>query len=209
MILSVVLRAAQPYAAAETFRLASSGYAATPAPEVAPDFSGLKDITFQGGFAHLRIDPRHQPRIFDVPVAFAFKIAEALGGNLLLNCRERRGGNAREYVRADIGETHVYVNRVIMDAQPGLVVREAGMNFRSHLPENLVVREAPLRDGPNKHITGRGDFIEAVLAAYDKASTEAQALITRTALEDLLYGLLVLADGRAIERQVMTMKRTA
>lgn len=197
MSLLAALRAARSYSDAEATRQASFGLL----PEVIPDFSGLPSIIFRDGVADLLIDPRHQPRTFDVPVALVLKAFEAFGGNLLLNSRKRRGGNARAYVRGDIGETHIYINRVIKDAAPGFVVREAGNNFRSHLPEDLVVREAPLRDGPNKHISGRSDFIAAILEAYDKTAAEAKALITRDDLETLLSGLLVLADGRALERQ--------
>lgn len=196
-----VLRAARSYSDAEATRQASFGQL----PEVVPDFSCLKDITFEGGFAHILVDPRHQPRTFDVPVAYVLKTFEAFGGNLLLNSRERRGVDARAYVRGDIGESHTYINRVIMDAPPGFVVREAGTNFRSHLPEDLIVKEAPLRDGPNKHVTGRWDFIAAILDAYERAEDGVRSLITRQGLEDLLSGLLVLADGRAAERQAAIM----
>lgn len=198
MSLLAALRAARAYSVAEATRLASFGQL----PEVIPDFSGLPAITFREGHAHLLIDPRHQPRTFDVPVAFVLKLFEAFGGNLLLNSRERRGGNARAYVRADIGESHTYVNRVIMDVSPGLVVREVGNNFRSHLPEDLVVRDAPLRDGPTKHVNGRPEFVAALLDAYDRADFSTHNLIPRDDLEQLLLGLLALADARASERAI-------
>lgn len=196
MSLPTALRAARSYVAAESSRQASFGTL----PEVLPDFTPFSGITFRDGLAHLLIDPRHQPRTFDPAIAFALKLFEEFGGNLLINCREKRGVYARAYVRADIGSTHIYVNRAIMDAPPGFVVRETGANFRSHLPEHLVVREAPLRDGPNKHISGRADFIEAILTAYDKSDAPTLALISRQDLEDLLVNLFVLADWRAFER---------
>lgn len=203
--LPVVLRAAQHYAELEARRMASFGQL----PQVVPDFSGLKNIALRDGLAHLLIDPRHQPRIFDVPMAYFLKIAEALGGNLLLNSRERRGKEARAYVRLDFGQVGTYVNRVITDAPIGRVVREAGTNFRSHLPEHLHVEEAPLRDGPGKHINGRWDAIEAILTAYDRAGSEAHVTITHQGLEDLLSGLLVLADARASERRMAKAKGVA
>lgn len=201
--LPVVLRAAQHYAKGEAQRLAETG----PTTETIPDFSALANTTFSGGFAHLLIDPRNQPRIFDVPLAYFLKVAEALGGNLLLNSRQARSPKAmgRLYVRLDIGPTHVYVNRIVKDAQIGEVVRERGTNFRSHLPEDLSIREAPLKDGPGKHITGRQDAIGAILAAYERADDHTRSATPRDALESLLNTLLALADARASERLRKTM----
>jgi hypothetical protein len=201
--LPVVLHAAQLYAASEAFRLASLTPATSNRPETVPDFSSFEDLEFTHGAAHFRIDTRNNPRVFDPAIAFFLKIAVALGGNVLLNSRRARTPEFvdRLYVRVDVGGAFVYVNRIIMDAQPGEVVRERGTNFRSHLPENLIVREAPLRDGPRKHVTGRLDAVEAILRAYDQTVDAALSPITRVDLETLLTGLLMVADGRAAERR--------
>lgn len=201
MSLPVVLRAAQHYLQAETRRLTLPAHRA----ETVPDFSALQGVTHNDGAEHLAIDPRHQPRAFDPAVAYFLKISEALGSNLLLNCRRARqpGAMGRLYVRMDSGETHVYVNRIIMDAQPGEVVRERGTNFRSHLPEDLRVDEAPLRDGPGKHIAGRQDAIDAILRLHDAAPEEARAAISRANLERLFRDLINLADQRASDREAL------
>ncbi len=198
MSLPVVLRAAQPYADAETLRLTAPG----PTTDTLPDFSGLPNITYRDGVAHLLIDPKHQARKFDVPMAFVLKIGEALGGNLLLTNRLSRkvGAPGRDYVRLDFGQRGIYANRIVKNPPIGVVVRETGDDFRSHLPEHLTLREAPLRDGPSKHVNGRADAVEAILAAYDKADAATQATISRHGLQALLEALLAIADARAAER---------
>lgn len=195
-----VLHAARSYSDAEATRLASHGHL----PEVTPDFSPFEDMTFESGFALLRIDPRNKPRIVDVPIGFVIKLAEGFGARLLFNSRTRRDHpQARYYGCLDFPSgLRAYLNRIIKDAQPGFVVRERGSNFRSHLPEDLVVVDAPLRDGPTKHVNGRLDAVEATLHAYDQADAATQAFITRTDLEALLHGLLALADARASEREL-------
>lgn len=200
------VRAAQTYSDAESTRQASLGTL----PHVTPEFTIFKDVILNSdGTAKVLIEQGHGERIFDAPVVLFFELAIVLGSRLRLNSRgpDKAAGKDNLYPRLDIpgalGERplNMQVNRIVADPEMGRRVRENPTDHRNHLREGLRTDENPIEYGPGKARTTRWDAIWAILEAYDRASMEDQSVITRTALEDLLSGLLVLADGRAAERQ--------
>lgn len=203
---------AQEYADAETTSLASFGTI----PPTTPKFTTFKAATINpDGTAAISIEPGHGDRLFDAGVVFFFELAIELGAaRLRLNSRgpNKAAGRDNIYPRLDISgrlRLNMQVSRLVADPSPGRRVRENPTDHRNYLREGLRSDENPMAYGPGKARTTRWDAIEAILEAYDRAPEESRAAITRTSLERLLTGLLVLADARASERQMMTMKRTA
>jgi hypothetical protein len=214
-LITDTLRAAQEYYREESKRQASFGLL----PPVIPEFTLFNDVTINhDGTVMLLIEQGFGRHCFDVPVAYVFEIAMALGfGRLRINSRgkSKAEGTASAYVRCDIWRgrgklsLNMQANRMIADVPVGRRVRDNPTDYHNHLRECLITDENPVEYGPGKAWTTRRDAIEAMLEGFDASSATVRSAIGRSDLEHLLSGLLALADQRSAERQMLNSKRTA
>lgn len=197
---------ARSYSDAESTRQASFGLL----PQVIPEFTLFKGVTFNAdGSAQILIEQGHATRRIDPPVVFFCEIAMWLGARFRLNSRgpNKAAGEDNVYPRLDIpggglrARLNMQLNRIVADPGPGQTVRENPNDHRNHLKEGLRIEAARTEYGSGKSRYTRWDVIEAILGAFDRAIPATIPFITRDELRDLLTGLLILADGRATERQ--------
>ena len=195
---------AREYADAETTSQASFGHLP---PAIAKLTIFKAAIINPDGTIFIPIEPGHGDRLFDAGVVLFFELAIALGSaRLRLNSRgpNKAAGNDNIYPRLDIRgkrRLNMQASRIVADPPPGRRVRENPYDHRNYLREGLRMDESPAEHGRHKSRTTRWVAIEAILEAYDQTPELTREIIGRTDLENLLASLLVLADGRALERQ--------
>lgn len=191
--------AAQDYADAESTSLASLGII----PPTIPKFTIFKSATINpDGTAFIPIEPGHGDRLFDSGIVLFFEIGIAIGAaHLRLNsCGAKKCGRDNIYPRFDIQSLrrlNMQVSRIVADPSPGRRVRENSTDHRNYLREGLRTDRSPSEHGPNKYYLTRQDAIEALLEAYDLASSGTREIISRSGFQHLLVTLLHLADCRA------------